>query len=146
VLLTVEFQRKHALCDGALLVLDHMSAYYTPTSRQILLKKDILEVSMCGGPEHPKATSVCDTTTTSLQEKDNDVAVVDKKSCKIKVVGKIYSILLELAAENDLLGFQQAANENVLNIYEASFWYGRKHGTSQMVLEQRTPVMIAALF
>jgi hypothetical protein len=35
---------------------------------------------------------------------------------------------------------------SVLNIYEASFWYGRKHGTSQMVLEQRTPVMIAALF
>ncbi|XP_057826800.1 zinc finger CCCH domain-containing protein 30 isoform X1 [Cryptomeria japonica] len=97
---------------------------------------------MCGGPEHPEPCSVCGTGTTGVPDKDNNNVRVNK----LKDVGGVYSSLLESAANNDLISLEQILKEDVLKINEASFWYGRKHGFNQMALEQRTPVMIAALF
>ncbi|KAH9290170.1 hypothetical protein KI387_034287, partial [Taxus chinensis] len=97
---------------------------------------------MCGGPEHPEPNGVCDAGTTSVAEKENDHTGMNK----LKDVGNVYSSLLESAANNDLIGLKQTLKEDVLKITEVSLWYGRKHVSNQMVLEQRTPAMIAALF
>uniref|UniRef100_A0A0C9S9W3 TSA: Wollemia nobilis Ref_Wollemi_Transcript_5835_3235 transcribed RNA sequence n=1 Tax=Wollemia nobilis TaxID=56998 RepID=A0A0C9S9W3_9CONI len=97
---------------------------------------------MCGGPEHPKPSGGCETGTITPPENVNNSTWVDK----LKNVENVYASLLELAANNDLIGLKQMLKDDVLKIEEASFWYGRKHGCNQMVLEQRTPAMIAALF
>ncbi|GBG67234.1 hypothetical protein CBR_g84897 [Chara braunii] len=54
--------------------------------------------------------------------------------------------LLELAANNDLDGFRHAVEVEGAQVDELGSWYGRQNGTNQMVLEQRTPSMIAALY
>lgn len=54
--------------------------------------------------------------------------------------------LLELAANNDLDGFRKCVEEGFHKIYEEGPWYVRLNGARQMVLEQRTPAMIAALY
>ncbi|TYH14172.1 hypothetical protein ES288_A06G198500v1 [Gossypium darwinii] len=55
------------------------------------------------------------------------------------------SILLELAASDDLVAFKSEVEEKGLDFGEASFWYGRRIGLRKMGLEERTPLMIAAM-
>lgn len=57
-----------------------------------------------------------------------------------------FSVLLELSASDDLNGFKSAVEEEGLDVDEASFWYGRRIGSKKMGFEERTPVMIAAMF
>ncbi|GAB4824535.1 hypothetical protein Ancab_007411 [Ancistrocladus abbreviatus] len=57
-----------------------------------------------------------------------------------------FSILLELSATNDLNGFKRAVEEEGHDIDESSFWYGRRIGCKKMGFEERTPLMIAAMF
>ncbi|KAH9322961.1 hypothetical protein KI387_017600, partial [Taxus chinensis] len=104
--------------------------------------RSIFEEIMCGGPEHPEPNGVCDAGTTSVAEKENDHTGMNK----LKDVGNVHSSLLESAANNDLIALKQTLKEDVLKITEVSLWYGRKHVSNQMVLEQRTPARIAALF
>lgn len=57
-----------------------------------------------------------------------------------------FSLLLELSAANDLIGFRTAVEEEGRDVDEASFWYGRRIGSKKMGFEERTPLMIAAMF
>ncbi|MCO5593671.1 hypothetical protein L7F22_047687 [Adiantum nelumboides] len=54
--------------------------------------------------------------------------------------------LLELAAEDDLEGFQNLVENSNCKLDVVGPWYVRQNGSRQMVLEQRTPAMIAALY
>ncbi|KAH9603852.1 hypothetical protein KSS87_005972 [Heliosperma pusillum] len=56
------------------------------------------------------------------------------------------SILLELSAVNDLDGFKHAIEEEGRDIDEVGNWYGIRIGLKKMGFEERTPLMIAALF
>ncbi|XVE99768.1 hypothetical protein REPUB_Repub03eG0229500 [Reevesia pubescens] len=56
------------------------------------------------------------------------------------------SVLLELAASDDLVAFKSEVEEKCLDLGEASFWYGRRIGSRKMGFEERTPLTIAAMF
>ncbi|KAJ0564479.1 putative transcription factor C3H family [Helianthus annuus] len=56
------------------------------------------------------------------------------------------SILLELAASDDVFRFESLSETNKINLNDACFWYGRKNGCNKMGFEERTPLMIAALY
>ncbi|KAF8102496.1 hypothetical protein N665_0198s0196 [Sinapis alba] len=58
-----------------------------------------------------------------------------------------FTLLLESAACNDLSGFKSLIEEEGLSTIDRSgLWYGRRLGTTKMGFEERTPLMIAALF
>lgn len=57
-----------------------------------------------------------------------------------------YSELLEFAASDDLDAFKGTVEEKGFGVDEASFWYGRRIGSRKMGFEERTPLMIAAMF
>lgn len=58
-----------------------------------------------------------------------------------------FTLLLESAACNDLSGFKSLIEEEGLDTIDHSgLWYGRRLGTTKMGFEERTPLMIAALF
>ncbi|KAF8397276.1 hypothetical protein HHK36_016189 [Tetracentron sinense] len=54
--------------------------------------------------------------------------------------------LLELSASDDLIGLRRAVEEESFDVDEASFWYGRGIWLKKMGFEERTPLMIAAMF
>ncbi|XP_022742461.1 zinc finger CCCH domain-containing protein 29-like [Durio zibethinus] len=56
------------------------------------------------------------------------------------------SVLLELAASDDLVAFKTEVEAKGLDLNEASFWYGRRVGSRKMGFEERTPLIIAAMF
>lgn len=56
------------------------------------------------------------------------------------------SILLELSASDDISAFKREIEEKGFDVDEPSFWYGRRIGSKKMGFEERTPIMIAALF
>ncbi|KAF5736570.1 zinc finger CCCH domain-containing protein 29 [Tripterygium wilfordii] len=56
------------------------------------------------------------------------------------------SVLLELAASDDLAAFKDEVEEKGFGVEEASLWYGRRIGSKKMGFEERTPLMIAAMF
>ncbi|GAB2214803.1 hypothetical protein Droror1_Dr00019167 [Drosera rotundifolia] len=57
-----------------------------------------------------------------------------------------FSVLLELSASDDLIGFKRAIEEEGRDIDELGMWYGRRIGSKKMGFEERTPLMIAAMF
>ncbi|XP_050368212.1 zinc finger CCCH domain-containing protein 66-like [Argentina anserina] len=57
-----------------------------------------------------------------------------------------FSILLELAASDDLDGFRSAVEVDGRDVDEVSYWYGRRVGSKKIGFEERTPLMIAAMF
>ncbi|KAJ4841214.1 hypothetical protein Tsubulata_029995, partial [Turnera subulata] len=57
-----------------------------------------------------------------------------------------YSVLLELSASDDLGSFKDQVEDGGLDIDEASHWYGRRIGSKKMSFDERTPLMIAAMF
>ncbi|CAI9273761.1 unnamed protein product [Lactuca saligna] len=57
------------------------------------------------------------------------------------------SILLELAATDDVSEFVTTVEQKGMNLDEFSFWYGRRNGSKgKMGFEERTPLMIAAVY
>lgn len=62
-------------------------------------------------------------------------------------MGEFSSNLLELAAFDDLLGFKLAIEQQKGHnaIDDVSLWYGRRVGSRKMGLEERTPLMVAAM-
>ncbi|CAN1748666.1 Zinc finger CCCH domain-containing protein 29 [Linum perenne] len=56
------------------------------------------------------------------------------------------SVLLELSACGDLVSFRSEVEGKGLDVDEASCWYGRRIGSRKMGFEERTPLMIAAMF
>ncbi|CAL9132044.1 unnamed protein product [Musa acuminata var. zebrina] len=57
-----------------------------------------------------------------------------------------FSNLLELAANNDLDAFRRSLDRDPSAIDEFGLWYGREKGSNRMVLERRTPLMVAATY
>ncbi|KAB2074173.1 hypothetical protein ES319_A07G135000v1 [Gossypium barbadense] len=58
-----------------------------------------------------------------------------------------FSVLLEFAADNDVEGFQRyMIASDVSLVGEVGLWYGCRKSSKQMVVEQRTPLMIAARY
>ncbi|KAI4381493.1 hypothetical protein MLD38_007561 [Melastoma candidum] len=58
----------------------------------------------------------------------------------------VFASLLELAAVNDVEGFKRCIECDPLCIDEIGLWYGRQKGTKQMVNDQRTPLMVSAMY
>ncbi|XP_030488827.2 zinc finger CCCH domain-containing protein 29 [Cannabis sativa] len=56
------------------------------------------------------------------------------------------SVLLELSASDDLEAFRSTIEEKGINVDQTGFWYGRRIGSKKMGFEERTPLMIAAMF
>lgn len=56
------------------------------------------------------------------------------------------SNLLELSALDNLHGFRCEVEEKGYDVEEASFWYSRGFGSKKMGFEERTPLMIAAMY
>ncbi|CAA7399298.1 unnamed protein product [Spirodela intermedia] len=58
------------------------------------------------------------------------------------------SSLLELAANNDVEAFKLCIerSSSSSSVDEIGLWYGRKKGSNQMVLDYRTPLMVAATY
>nr|GEY28352.1 zinc finger CCCH domain-containing protein 29-like [Tanacetum cinerariifolium] len=57
------------------------------------------------------------------------------------------SVLLELAATDDVSGFITEVETSGVSLDDVSFWYGRRNGCKgKMGFEERTPLMIAALY
>ncbi|XP_057468436.1 zinc finger CCCH domain-containing protein 30-like [Actinidia eriantha] len=57
-----------------------------------------------------------------------------------------FASLLELAANNDVEGFKRSIERDLSGIDEVGLWYGRKKGSKHMVLDHRTPLMVAAIY
>ncbi|KAK4769074.1 hypothetical protein SAY86_027224 [Trapa natans] len=56
------------------------------------------------------------------------------------------SLLLELAASDDLPRFKTEVEEKGCNVDAAGLWYARRIGSKKMGLQERTPLMIASMF
>ncbi|CAN4109119.1 unnamed protein product [Withania somnifera] len=54
--------------------------------------------------------------------------------------------LLEFAANNDKDAFKRWMERDLSSIHEVGLWYGRQKGSKQMVLEHRTPLMVASMY
>ncbi|PHT37265.1 Zinc finger CCCH domain-containing protein 30 [Capsicum baccatum] len=54
--------------------------------------------------------------------------------------------LLEFAANNDIDAFKRWIEHDLSSVHEVGLWYGRQKGSKQMVLEHRTPLMVAAMY
>ncbi|KAL7197383.1 hypothetical protein ACSBR2_020007 [Camellia fascicularis] len=57
-----------------------------------------------------------------------------------------FASLLDFAANNDVEGFKRYIERDLSGIDEVGLWYGRRKGSKQMVLEPRTPLMVAATY
>lgn len=57
-----------------------------------------------------------------------------------------FSVLLELAASDDLAAFKSEVEGNCCDLEKASFWYCRRIGSRKMGVEEMTPLMVAAMF
>lgn len=75
-----------------------------------------------------------------------DVVVDYTEGQKQDIILSNISILLELAATDDLEGFRLVVEEDGFNINDFGLWYGRSIGLKKMRLEERTPIMIASMF
>ncbi|XP_010554668.1 PREDICTED: zinc finger CCCH domain-containing protein 29-like [Tarenaya hassleriana] len=56
------------------------------------------------------------------------------------------SSLLEFAACDDLAAFRREVESKGLDVDEPSFWYCRRVGSKKMGFEERTPLMVAAMY
>ncbi|KVI09391.1 Ankyrin repeat-containing protein, partial [Cynara cardunculus var. scolymus] len=62
----------------------------------------------------------------------------------MKMVGSNY--LLEFAANNNVEGFKRLITPIASAINEVGLWYGRQRNSKRMLMEHRTPLMIAATY
>lgn len=75
-----------------------------------------------------------------------DVVVDHTEAQKQDRIASNNSILLELAAADDLEGFRLVVDQKDFNVDDSGLWYGRSIGSKKMRLEERTPLMIASMF
>ncbi|XP_058752479.1 zinc finger CCCH domain-containing protein 30-like [Vicia villosa] len=96
---------------------------------------------MCSGPDKSKSRST--SSSSSAEEGSNNIK--DMKNLTVHTDDS-FSNLLELASNNDFEEFKVAIASNVSLINEVGFWYVRQKGSKQIVLEHRTPLMVAASY
>ncbi|XP_043691307.1 zinc finger CCCH domain-containing protein 30-like [Telopea speciosissima] len=103
---------------------------------------------MCGGPEHLKSTSSQSPSPSPSPSPSSEQNISSTKDMNHLTVetDDSFASLLELAANNDLEGFKRSIERDSSSIDEISLWYGRQKGSKQMVLEDRTPLMVAATY
>ncbi|KAF5752659.1 CCCH-type zinc finger protein with ARM repeat domain isoform 1 [Tripterygium wilfordii] len=97
---------------------------------------------MCGGPERSKSSS---STSPSAVEASPKSDSKDMNNSTVKNDNR-FSCILELAADNDFEGFKQSIEQDPSLINEFGPWYGRQKGSKQIVLDHRTPLMVAATY
>ncbi|PNY16806.1 zinc finger CCCH domain-containing protein 66-like [Trifolium pratense] len=56
------------------------------------------------------------------------------------------SSLLEFSAEDDVIGFKDAVENEGCDVNEVGLWYGRSVCSKKLGYEERTPLMVAAMF
>ncbi|XP_059651842.1 zinc finger CCCH domain-containing protein 30-like [Cornus florida] len=96
---------------------------------------------MCPGPERSKST--LSSSPSTIENKPN---TKDMTQLTVETENS-FSNLLELAANNDSEGFKQLIEcDDCSAIDEVGLWYVRKKGSKQVVLEHRTPLMVAAAY
>ncbi|XP_057978663.1 zinc finger CCCH domain-containing protein 30-like [Malania oleifera] len=106
---------------------------------------------MCGGLEQSKSTSSPSSAssqspaTPTFPSPENKSNTKDMKHLTVETEDS-FSSLLELAANNDLEGFQRSIEHDSSAIDEIGLWYGRHKSSKQMVLEHKTPLMVAATY
>ncbi|KAF6158594.1 hypothetical protein GIB67_040108 [Kingdonia uniflora] len=88
---------------------------------------------MCGGPD-------------DLQSKESKPNSLNNMNHLTVETEDSFSSLLELSANNDVEGFRRSIERDVSAVDEIGRWYGRQKGSKQMVLEDRTPLMVAATY
>uniref|UniRef100_A0A5B6ZTB1 Putative zinc finger CCCH domain-containing protein 30 n=1 Tax=Davidia involucrata TaxID=16924 RepID=A0A5B6ZTB1_DAVIN len=97
---------------------------------------------MCSGPEqlNPETPSPSSSpkSATLIRDMSNPTRTVNTEVS--------FSRLLELVADNDFEGFKQSILRIASAINEMGLWYGRQRASKQMVLEHRTPLMVAAMY
>ncbi|KAI3937824.1 hypothetical protein MKW92_039101 [Papaver armeniacum] len=96
---------------------------------------------MCGGPDSTQSKS-----SSSLSPTSSEETKLPTKSMNQLTIDIEESNLLELAANNDLDGFKQLIECDASAVDQIGLWYGRQKGSKQMVLEHRTPLMVAATY
>ncbi|KAA8517048.1 hypothetical protein F0562_017134 [Nyssa sinensis] len=57
-----------------------------------------------------------------------------------------FASLLEVAANNDVEGFKRLIEHDPFGINDIELWYGRQKGSKHMILDHRTPLMVAATY
>ncbi|KAJ8528542.1 hypothetical protein K7X08_022234 [Anisodus acutangulus] len=57
-----------------------------------------------------------------------------------------FASLLEIAADNDIEACKRWIEHDESSIHDVGLWYGHQKGSRQMVLEHRTPLMVAATY
>ncbi|KAF8398373.1 hypothetical protein HHK36_017300 [Tetracentron sinense] len=96
---------------------------------------------MCGGPEQINSKSSAPLASSEEIKPTNEIMnhlTVETEDS--------FSTLLELAANNDLEAFKKSIECDASALDEIGRWYGRQKGSKQMVLEHRTPLMVAATY
>ncbi|WOK93066.1 hypothetical protein Cni_G01759 [Canna indica] len=102
---------------------------------------------MCGGPEHVRASSR--SLPSALQgekSKKSNSGEVEGMSRLDEEFDDSSPSVLELAANNDVGGFRQLIDCDSSAAEKVGLWYSRAKGSNRMVLERRTPLMVAATY
>ncbi|KAI3809512.1 hypothetical protein L1987_25489 [Smallanthus sonchifolius] len=83
-----------------------------------------------------------------LTSKTPSSSLLKEMNDSMKIVEPVISFpnLLELAANNDVNGFKQLINRTSSSINEVGLWYVRQRSSRRMLMEHRTPLMIAATY
>ncbi|CAL0326178.1 unnamed protein product [Lupinus luteus] len=92
---------------------------------------------MCSGPEKSKSPS------SSAAEGSTNFE--DMKNLTVHTEDS-FSSLLELASNNDFEDFKLVLDKDASLVNEVGLWYVRQNGSKQVVLEHRTPLMVAATY
>ncbi|KAL2330785.1 hypothetical protein Fmac_018366 [Flemingia macrophylla] len=95
---------------------------------------------MCGGPEKSKSLS-----TSSSSAVEGSTNGKDMENLTVHTEDS-FSSLLEFASNNDFEDFKLALDRDASLIHEVGIWYVRQIGSKQIVLEHRTPLMVAATY
>ncbi|KAG4991140.1 hypothetical protein JHK87_024597 [Glycine soja] len=95
---------------------------------------------MCGGPEKSKSLS-----TSSSSAVEGSSNSKDMKNLTVHTEDS-FSCLLELASNNDFEDLKLALDRDASLINEVGLWYVRQIGSKQIVLQPRTPLMVAAMY
>ncbi|WOL11684.1 hypothetical protein Cni_G20448 [Canna indica] len=107
---------------------------------------------MCRDPERIRSSS---SQTSAEEEKSNNSSASAISGCSLDdgmdhhAVGtddSSFPSLLELAANNDVDAFRRSLERDPFGVDQVGLWYGREKGSNRMVLEHRTPLMVAATY
>ncbi|XVF08870.1 hypothetical protein REPUB_Repub07fG0041400 [Reevesia pubescens] len=115
------------------------------TSKRWILKPVgfLSNESMCCGSELLKHTPT--PTASNISFEDSRPPNVDMNHLTVETEDT-FACLLELAANNDVEGFKRSIERDPSGVDEVGPWYGRQKGSKQMVNEERTPLMVAAMY